>query len=404
MADPAALVLAAVLARLGEPSAGASPPLDRDWLSVAGSGLLTLPDTTSLPARRVSLAFALDNRDRDPLGLDLLDGSFTFAAGLGRGLEAYGSYVVSRVVALPEPPTLPPPPLDVIVPPGGRVPPRPYYALYAPTPYVNKRGTARFDDWVPGDLVLGVKRRFATRRGRRPAVAAALELKAPLRKRLADLQSGSGTGGVDLAARLAAEWRVGRHALIASASYSRTGGSALGDRLLLTDGAGGLSVRDEPLALPDRVQLGLGLRRPLGRRAAAVAEASTEVEVGGRTPVVDASRPLDVLAGVQLRLGRARVTGGLRYQAHALPSGATRAAPLAGLVDLTDVPAGELAAYLDRVGAGSAGVGLRPGAQRLLALPGPHDGLPAGARVIPASYRIRSEHQVGFVLLWGWAF
>jgi len=30
--------------------------------------------------------------------------------------------------------------------------------------------------------------------------------------------------------------------------------------------------------------------------------------------------------------------------------------------------------------------------------------LPAGARRLPETYRVRSEHQVGFVLLWGWVF
>jgi len=30
--------------------------------------------------------------------------------------------------------------------------------------------------------------------------------------------------------------------------------------------------------------------------------------------------------------------------------------------------------------------------------------LPAGARVIPETYAIRSEHQLGYVLLLGWRF
>ena len=47
---------------------------------------------------------------------------------------------------------------------------------------------------------------------------------------------------------------------------------------------------------------------------------------------------------------------------------------------------------------------LRLGTHRLL-VPAP-DGppLPAGSRVIPATYRIRSEHQVGFLLLWAMTF
>ena len=75
------------------------------WPSLRGSGLVTLPDTRVLEKGRVLAGVGVNNRDRDPLGLDLLDGSLLFAAGLGGSLEAYGEAVLSRVVAMPEPTT-----------------------------------------------------------------------------------------------------------------------------------------------------------------------------------------------------------------------------------------------------------------------------------------------------------
>jgi hypothetical protein len=176
----------------------------------------------------------------------------------------------------------------------------------------------------------------------------------------------------------------------------------MGDRLLAASPQAA-RVEDRPLELADRLELGLGARRTLSARWALVAEAVRVFEMGARTPVVDAAPPLDVLAGAQLRWGRARLVAGLRYHANAAASGRVRPSPLAGLVDLTDVAAGELAAYLKAVGAAGALPHLRAGAQRVIATPSAQE-LPEGARRLPASYRLRSEHQVGFVLAWGWAF
>lgn len=374
------------------------------WLSLRGSGLLTLQDTATLPAGRVAAAGSVDNRDRDPLGLDLLDGSLAFTLGITPRLEAFGYAVLSRVAALPESPPLAPPPLDLILAPGAATPARPYYALYPETPYVDKRGRARFDEWVRGDLVLGLKHRLSEAAGVRPALAVSADLKLPLRRRLADLQSGSGTGGVDAAARLVGEWTRGRNAWIASAAYGWTGAPAEHDRLIATASGGGPAVVvEERLVLADRIEVGLGYRRRLAPRLAAVLEAVKVFETGRRTLLVDAAPPLDVLAGVQIRRGRGRLAAGLRYHANAPRSGSVRPSPLAGLVDVSDVAPEALAPYLTALGAGGAISELREGSHRVVAaramLP-----LPAGARRLPETYRVRSEHQVGFMLVWGWVF
>lgn len=379
-------------------------PSEEPWASLAGSGLLTLSDTATLAPGRFTVGLALDNRDRDPLGLDLFDYSATWAVGVTPHLELFGHHVFSRVVSLPELPALPPPPLDLIVARRARVPSRPYYSLYSPVPYVNNRGTARFEADVPGDTVMGLKLRLRGPHRRRPALALGAEVKAPGTRDMGDLQSGSGTGGVDATGRINAEWRSRRHAVVASVAYTRVGAPAAGDRLIVEGAGGETTVTDLPLTIPDRLDLGLGLRRVLSPRLAAALEGTTVLEVGRRTPTLDAARPVDVLAGVQMRWGHARLTAALRYHGNGLPSGRLRPSPLAGLLDLTGVQAGDLESYLRAVAAGGALVHLRPGSQRVLAVEGTLPAPPAGARLIPAAYRIRSEHQVGFVAFWGWAF
>jgi len=384
-------------------SAAPQTPADvAAWPSLRGSGLITLPDAGVLGRGRVLAGLSVNNRDRDPLGLDVLDGSVIAAAGLGAGLEVYAEAVLSRVVAMPELPVLPPPPLDLVVAPGAAAPARPHYALYAPVPYVNKRGTARFDDWVRGDALLGLKLRLAEVDGARPALALAGELTLPLTRDVADLQSGAGTGAVDVGARLIAGWGGGPTRLVASLLYTRTGDPPLGDRVIVA-AAGGAEVEDLPLELPDRLELGGGLRHAIAARLAAVAEASAVFEVGARTATLDAAPPLDVLAGLQVRFGAARVTAALRYHGRSLSSGERRASPLAGLLDLTDVEEAAQAAYLRAVGAASALPLLRVRSQRVAAVRSP-GALPAGARLIAPTYAIRSEHQVGFVIAAALAF
>jgi hypothetical protein len=373
------------------------------WPSVAGSGFFTLPDARTLPRGRVLLGAAVDNRDRDPLGIDLFDLSGTFAVGLAPAVELYGAAVASRVTAMPEVPALPPPPLDLIVARGARAPAPPYYSVLWTVPYVNKRGTARLDDFVPGDALLGAKWRVRDGTGGAPALAVAGEIKLPLTRDPSDLASGSGTGGVDAGVRAIAAWGT-RPAVAASVRYTLAGRPARGDREITIDGNGRATAVDRPLDLPDRVDLGVGARYALRPRLAAVVEASASFDVGSRTPIVDATWPLDVIAGFQARAGHALFSAGLRYHAHALPSGARRPSPVAGLVDLTDVADTDLGPFLEAVGAGASAPFLRPRAQRLLALDAPATALPAGARRVPVDYGIRSEHQLGFVFVAAWEF
>ena len=163
-------------------------------------------------------------------------------------------------------------------------------------------------------------------------------------------------------------------------------------------------VTEEPLLLPYRLDVGIGLRRELGPRLAAAFEATTLFETGRRTTSLDRARPVDLLVGLQFRRKAFQLTAAVRDHRNALPSMEMRRSPLAGMADLTRVTDEELFRYLDRLGFAQAVPHLRQGSHRLLALPPGAPPLPPGSRVIPDAYRIRSEHQLGFLVLCGLTF
>jgi hypothetical protein len=371
---------------------------DEPGFSVAGTGLLEIPSTATAPPGHGTLGLALVNADRDPQGLDIFDYDVAGILGVTRWLELYGHGVFSRVVSLPERPTLPPPPLDLLVARGAPVPTGPWHSLYFPIPYVNKRGADRFGG-EPGDLVLGTKLRLWGSAGWLPAVATGFELKVPLTRKLQDLQSGAGTGAIDAAVRVTSEWRVGHTSLVASTAYTWVGAPPFGDRLI-ADGP----VTDIKIQLPNRVDVGIGLRQGLIGRLTGVLEGSTVYDIGPHTAVVDQARPVDFLAGIQRPFGHLQVTLGWRYHGHDLQSMSVHPSSLATLVDVTGVTDSALDAYLGSIGLGGAVPALRPGSQRLVVAPPGAPSPPPGSRVVDPTYHIRSEHQVGYVLLFGWRF
>jgi hypothetical protein len=298
---------------------------------------------------------------------------------------------------------LPPPPLDALVPPGTSLPRRPYYSLYSPVPYVDDSGPIRFGSDIPGDVILGAKARVLQPKGARPGLAFLAEVQIPLTKELRYLQAGAGTGAVDARLGAVAEWRRRRWSFLASTAFTRVGGPPYPDRHIESRN-GAVVATDEALVLPHRLDVGVGVRRMLLTTLAAVGEVTTVFEVGHRTRSLDRARPVDLLAGLQFRWKRLRMTAALRDHTHALTSMQVRPAPLAGLVDLTQVDDAEIARYLRAVGLGGAESFLRPGSHRLLVPPAGGPPLPPGSRVIPETYRIRSEHQIGFVLLWALSF
>src|SRR5229473_1082344 len=272
------VVLVAILLA-GPAGAPASPEAPLTWGALVGSGLFTIPDASTLPRGRFVAGVTIDNRDRDPLGLDLVDGAIAWNYGVTGWCEAYGRFIFNRSVAVPDTPVLPPPPLDQILAPGTAAPRRPFYSVYPPTPYVDDTGAEHFGAGTPGDGLVGAKARFLAPRGR---------------------------------------W-----SFVASTAFTRVGTPPFPDRRIEWRD-GGVMVTDEPLILPHRLDVGVGVRRVLRPNLAAVAEATTVFDVGHRTRIVDRARPIDVLLGLQYRRRRFRVTAALRDHLHALQSMAIR--------------------------------------------------------------------------------
>lgn len=370
-----------------------------------GSGLLTVPDVHTLPPGRGVVGLTLHNRDRDPLGIDIFDYALTGSVGLASRVEAYGRAVFSRVVVVPDvsqtSPALPPPPLDLVLPRGMAIPPRPYYSLYPGLPYANGRGDQSFADLVPGDFIAGVKLRAYDVRDDRPGLALTAEVTLPLTQRLNALQSGSGTGGIDVSLRAIAQWRVASFDLVASAGYTRVGQPSLSDHIVIADRTAA-EVTPEALELPNRLELSFGARRALSSRFAVMVETVAGLELAGGTQYLDATPPQDVMLGLQTRAGRVRITSGLLYHGRALGREQVRESPLAGWVDLSRVSETDAHDYLRRIGLGGAVPHTRPGVQ--LVVPPSGFAMPAGARRIPDTYTLFSEHQLGFLFLLGWAF
>jgi len=391
-----------LLAGTGAPAA--AEDVTTPWVSLSGTGLITLPGISTLEPGRFNAGFTVDNQDRDPLKLDVVDLSAACVVGIRPGLEAYGHAVVSRAVAVSPRTTLFPSPIDILVPRGLPVPQRPYSAQYTPIPYVNRTGRSQVGQFLPGDAVAGVKKTLREPSGFIPGLAASAEIKIPLAWGLADLQAGAGTGVIDERARLTAGWGGHARSVVASASYTRRGTPAWGDRVIVFDPSGSVSVTDLPMRLPNEFGFGLGLRQVVTSKVALVAEVTKVAEVGGHSRAFREPGPLDIAAGAQLRWRSAVVTAGLRYHANSVPRMTRYAWPLGGLADLSQVDDADLVPYLSAIGASGALPFLRHRGQSALELPGAGPPLPDGARILPADLTIRAHDQVGYMLVCGWTF
>ena len=64
----------------------------------------------------------------------------------------------------------------------------------------------------------------------------------------------------------------------------------------------------------------------------------------------------------------------------------------------------ELTRYLEAIGAAGGGIDADSDRQRIVIGAPASVPPPAAARIIPASYSIRSEHQLGYIFVIGWVF
>lgn len=392
-------LFSALLASAALPAAEQTP-----GVSLLGSGLMTLPDISTLQPRYFYLGGSFENQDRDPLRMDVNDLSVAWIYGVKPRLETYGHAILSRAVTVSDRTTLLPPPLDIVVPSAASAPRRPFYPFYTAFPYVSRSGQSQVGNFQPADLVIGAKARVAEPAGWRPGLAISGELKVPLTRSLEKLQQGAGTGGVDETLRLTGEWRTKRQAFVTSIAFTHVGQPPFGDRIISFVPGGAGTVTDLPLKLANRVQLGVGIRHDLVLRMSVMAEATRTLFVGDRTPALAQQAPLDLLGGIQFRFGPGHITMGLRFHSNSVPPRTTLAFPLGGLADMTNVSAADRERYLTAIGAASAIPYIRDRTTLTMAFPDQRVPLPPESRIIPFDYLLRSHGHVAYVATTGISF
>jgi hypothetical protein len=353
--------------------------------------MLAVQEAGVLEPGEFEVAFHLDNYDRDPLGIDVVDGSFSFRVGVVERLELYLGYQITRSVSSPGYHPVPSPPLDIVVF-GDQVPGNPYRAMYWPMPYLSHH-PARVNEMVPGEYSFGVRGHVFSQRGVRPAVSLGAQLTAPGTSARFDLSKGSGTGGVDPGFHAAASWRHGRLAGALNLGVGLSHALDPGDQLIVV-GSPSLSG-ETAIRRPKLLHAGLGLRWRVGRGVSAVAEVAGWSPFGARTPMQGESGASDLLGGLLIDVGRATVALGLRWHLRPQADGVTLpTGPLAGAIDLSDVPHVERAPLLESLGATS----LRHDANLVVTGSAPEMAWPDGAQLVAPSYETSTRGNLGVAL------
>jgi hypothetical protein len=378
------------LAVLGALTLGMDPAkaLAEDGEAFRPSSFVSL----SLPkARTLSADFFVDNRDRDPLGADVFDTGFRFRYQLGDWTEVFANVIADRVVALPETPAIPSAPRDLIFAGPSRVIPNTFVGEH---PYLDKRGEASFDAFIPGTIAIGLTRTIYNDldRGRSTGVSAAMVI--PMAGSLNALRSGANSGSVDFS--LAG---LGSTRLLGGKAHGRVGFTLAGsgswpNRSLSVSGTSVETVETD-IGIGHRLDLGLAWIRPITDSLAGAFEMRAIKEFVGEERI-DAISPVDVTLGLQKAFGRFTLAASLLRHFRSLPSGELRANPLAGAIDLSNVSVADRNAFLAQVGLGPASGQLRDGAH-IVAIGVTSATLPAGAVRIAPTYTVRSEHNIGYI-------
>ncbi len=334
--------------------------------------------------------FYVDNRDRDPHGADVFDAGFRFRYQLGDRTQIFANVVADRVVALPETPAIPPSPRDLIFAGSSRLIPNTFVGEH---PYLDKRGEASFDAFIPGTIAAGLTR---TLRHDEYGISFGLSgaLVIPMAGSLNALRSGANSGSVDftIAGLTSGE-------ILGGQAHTRVGLTLVGsgswpDRSFSVSGTSVQTVETD-IGIGHRVDLGFAWIRPVRNSLAAALEVRATKEFVGEERI-DAISPVDATLGLQKAFGRFTVSASLLRHFRSLPSGELRANPLAGAIDLSNVSVADRNAFLARVGLGPAAGQIRDGAH-IVAIGVTSATLPAGAVRIAPTYTIRSEHNIGYV-------
>ena len=350
---------------------------------------LSFQSLSKAKARTFSADFYVDNRDRDPHGADIFDVGFRFRQQVGGHTEIFANFVADRVVSIPDVPAAPPSPRDLIF----VGPSRPIASAFiGEHPYLDHRGEASFDAFIPGVATIGLTRAWLRDDGIGFGASAALVI--PLAGSLNALRSGANSGTMDAVlaglatASLCGGTAHGRAALILAGNGSQP------DRSLSVSGSTVETVQTS-VPIGNRLDLGLAWVRPLTDTLATSIEARFSKEFVGPERF-DAVSPLDVLLGLHKAFGRWKFSAALLNHFHSLPSGAVRLNPLAGAIDLSNVTALDRNAFLARAGLGAVAGKIRDDTH-IVVIGSAATALPAGATRIPPTYLIRSEHNLGYV-------
>lgn len=349
---------------------------------------VSFPSLSAAKAGAFSADFYVDDRDRDPQGIDVFDVGFRFRFQLGELTEVFSDLIVDRVVSLPEAPAIPSAPRDLIF--LGPIHPIPN-AFVGEHPYLDKRGDARFDAFVPGTATVGLARALSTEG---LALGLSASLAVPMARGLHALQSGANSGSVDATFGTLASVSILGGVAHGRAAFTLAGPGSIPNLSFSVSGSTVQTTQTE-VGIGNRLELGLAWIRPLSDSLAVGLEARTRKEFVGEDRI-DAVSPVDIMLAVHKRFGRFTASASLLDHRRPLPSGARRANPLAGGLDLSEVAPADRNAFLFGNGLGAVTSQLRDGVHTVVVgLSTPT--LPPGAVRIDPTYRIRSEHNLGYI-------
>jgi hypothetical protein len=339
-------------------------------------------------ARTFSADFYGDNHDRDPNGIDVFDAGFRFRFQAGERTELFAIAIVDRVVALPETPAIPSAPRDLIFTGAIRTIPNSFNGEH---PYLDKRGNASFDAFIPGTVTVGVAR---TIHNDGAAYGASAAIVIPLAGSLNALRSGANSGRPDFSiAGLASRDVLGGKAH-GRLGFTLTGKGSWPDRSFAISG-GTVQVVETNVPIGNRLEGALAWMRPLSETLAIGVEARTSKEFVGDERI-DAVSPIDAILGVHKAWGRWTLSAALLSHFRALESAESRVNPLGGAIDLSNVSVQNRNAFLAQNGLGAVAGQVRDGAH-IIVIGSSATALPQGATRVAPTYNIRSEHNLGYV-------
>jgi len=362
-----------------------SPAMAKDGEAFRPTSFLSLP---SAKAGAFTADFYVDDRDRDPWGIDVFDNGLRFRYQSGDNTEFFGGVIISRVVALPEAPAIPSSPRDLVFAGASRMIPN---AFSGEHPYLDKRGDARYDAFIPGLATIGITQ-VVHREGLALGLSASLAI--PMAGSLNALRSGANSGRPDAAFALLASHDLGGGKVHGRIGYTLAGNGSWPDRSFAVSG-NTVQVTETDPPIGNRLDAGLAWVRPFAGSAALSLEARTTKEFVSEERI-DYITPIDLLLGLHKSFGKFTASAALLDHLRALPSGEARANPLAGAIDLSNVAVADRNAFLARVGLGAAAGQIRDGSH-VVAIGVTSNTLPAGAVRIAPTYNIRSEHNLGYI-------